>query len=143
MSPLSTYPSRLSAPTMNRLIQSDDDTMDDGDDQPTSSSINDLLDIASLTRSMGYASLSSRSQPPATAAGGDAGIHDSRYPNGYSDDGVRAPIPARRDILIGGSDPDDVTGGGMAGAMHRAMSSRSTAAEEKDTTDWIFNPPEV
>lgn len=76
-------------------------------------------------------------------AGGDADPHDPAYPNGYSEDGVRAPDSNRRDTLIGGADLHGVGGRGILGALHGTVGGASPAVEEKDNTDWIFAPPEV
>lgn len=77
------------------------------------------------------------------SSGGDAGPHDPLYPNGYSEDGVRAPDSNRRDTLIGGVDLHGAGGRGILGALHGAVGGPSAAVEEKDNTDWIFAPPEV
>lgn len=62
----------------------------------------------------------------AGTVGGNPGAQDRRYPGGYSEDGVRAPIPNTRDRLI-----------------MRGIEGGAAAEEEKDNTDWIFNIPEV
>lgn len=73
------------------------------------------------------------------------------YPGGYSEDGVRAPIPNRRDRLIGdghhggmGSAGGVVIGGSMGiGPRGIGGGFNPGEEEEKDNTDWIFNIPEV
>lgn len=76
-------------------------------------------------------------------AGGGPDPEDLAYPNGYSEDGVRAPDSNRRDTLIGGADLHGVGGRGILGALHETVGGASSAVEEKDNTDWIFAPPEV
>lgn len=98
-----------------------------------------------------------RSSRPGGGGGGggsgDGGVNpeeqDHLYPGGYSADGVRAPIPNRRDRLIGASGDHGPGGGGGGGAvlggmmMQGAMGAMGGAAEESDDVDWIFNIPEV
>lgn len=86
------------------------------------------------------------SRPSASSSGteGASGDQERLYPNGYSADGVRAPLPTTRDRLIGGSDRHGAGGRGMmGGGASAALGSRSGAAEETDSTDWIFTIPEV
>ncbi|CAN0124899.1 unnamed protein product, partial [Scytosiphon promiscuus] len=88
------------------------------------------------------------------SGGGSPGEQDPLYPGGFSEDGVRAPIPTRRDRLIGGTGGIMAGGGGggaMLGGMLRGVMAgagdadgvgRGGSLEEKDNTDWIFTIPE-
>lgn len=114
-------------------------------DVPTLASMEEMLGTPDIVRNRAHASRANRSTPStsATGDGWEAGAYDSRYPNGFSEDGIRAPLPNIRDVLIRSVGPDQEEGGVM-GALQAAMGSRAdVAAEEKDTTDWIFHPPEV
>lgn len=89
------------------------------------------------------------STPSGSAGGGSPGEQDQRYPGGYSEDGVRAPIPNRRDRLIGGAGDHAVGRGAgtmLGGMLRGALVGRAgggASADEKDNTDWIFSIPEV
>lgn len=89
----------------------------------------------------------------AGGAGGEGGAvspgeHDPLYPGGFSEDGVRAPLPAVTDRLIGGlgGGGGGAGGGAMLGGMLRgsmAVGAGGGSMEEKDNADWIFDIPEV
>lgn len=131
--------------TESVFVQNDDDVSEDIAEVPTLASMEEMLGTPDVVRSRAHASRANLLTPSTSAsgAGGEAGAYDSRYPNGFSEDGVRAPLPNIRDVLIRGVGPDQEEGGVM-GALQAAMGSRAdVAAEEKDTTDWIFHPPEV
>lgn len=105
------------------------------------------LAISSLAaEAAARAARSSAARRASSASGGDggeAGADDPRYPNGYSEDGVRAPDSNRRDILIGGPDHPGMAGRGRLDAVHGSAGARSASMEEKDNTDWIFDAPNV
>lgn len=70
--------------------------------------------------------------------------HDG-YPGGYSEDGVRAPIPNRRDRLIDGvvDHPIGPTGAILGDLIRGSMARAGATLAEEDKTDWIFSIPEV
>lgn len=108
-------------------------------------SVAELAGLSGLV--MPGAAPGSRGGRPSASRRSAEGVSDDQerlYPNGYSEDGVRAPLPTTRDRLIGGSDRHGAGGRGMTGGgASGALGSRSGAAEETDTTDWIFTIPEV
>lgn len=97
----------------------------------------------------GAEALHRQSRPGGGGGSGGGGAsseeHDHLYPGGYSADGVRAPIPNRRDRLIGASGDHGPGGGGavLGGMMQGAMGGMGGVGEESDGVDWIFNVPEV
>lgn len=90
---------------------------------------------SSASRSLG-------SNSPAT--GSVEGEHDG-YPGGFSEDGVRAPIPNRRDRLIDGAvdHPIGPTGAILGELIRGSLGRAGATPAEEDKTDWIFSIPEV
>lgn len=86
-----------------------------------------------------------------SGGGASPGEHDLLYPGGFSEDGVRAPLPAVTDRLIGGSGGGGSGGGGggamlggmLRGSMAGGVGAGGGSVEEKDNADWIFEIPEV
>lgn len=100
----------------------------------------------SLPRSDGVgASGAARSLGSSSPATGSVEEEHDGYPGGFSEDGVRAPIPNRRDRLIDGAvdHPIGPTGAILSELIRGSLGRAGATPAEEDKTDWIFSIPEV